>query len=114
VADVTLHEEWVAEAIPIPIPGTNRIDYKDVSHPGPANIRFDSIPDADLQARLRTLIEFVSAEIDRKRAIRDAGKRTIAIDLVLADRSIACARVGPPFVSQGSLETTLFPIVLPS
>jgi hypothetical protein len=78
-----LREEWVEEAVPVPIAGTNRLDFKDLSHPGPAHVQFETVTDLDLRSRLERLIEFASASTDRKRAIRDAGEGAIGTNLAL-------------------------------
>jgi hypothetical protein len=114
VADVELREEWIAEAVAVALPGTNRTDYKDLSHPGPAYVQFEWVSDPDLRSRLERLIEFASAHVDRQRAIRDAGQRSIAVDLAIdGGPNIIRTRVDPPLVGHTTVEATVFPVSLP-
>ena len=114
VATVHLSETWISEWAPVLLSGTNRTGRKDLSHPGPAHVQFESVADAELQTRLARLIEFASADLVRQRAIRDAGQRTIGIDFVIEnDRRIVGARVEAPPIGYTAVETTQFPVVIP-
>ena len=109
-----LHEEWVQDIVEMPIPGRAGLGHKDLSHRGPAYIRFDHIDDHRLEVHLERLIDFADGDLEQKRAIRDAGGRTFPLDLVLDDgRSITGACVEAPTSWDGPTESTLFRIALP-
>jgi hypothetical protein len=114
VADIELHEEWVERLAPMPLPGTGRIGHKDLSGPGQAHVAFLSVTDPDLQLRLERLVEFVSADRERKRRMRDARQTAIAVDLVIGERNIIGARVDPPGSALGLVEDMWFPVALPA
>jgi hypothetical protein len=114
LARVELHETWIVEWVPVPIPGTNRTDRKDLSHPGPASLRFSDVEDQEFRGRLATLVEFATAGVDRQRAIRDAGLRSVAVDLALdGGRQVSGAVVQAPLVGTGSVESAMFSVALP-
>jgi hypothetical protein len=114
VADVELHEEWVQNVLEVPIPGRAGFGHKDLSHRGPAHIRFEHIDDQRLELQVERLLDFADGDLEQKRTIRDVGGRTFPLDLMLDDgRSISGARVAAPPSWDAPTESTLFPIALP-
>lgn len=114
VAAVDLVEEWIADAVPVAIPGQNTVGYKDLSHAGQAYVRVTRIYDEEFETRLKRLVEFTTGDLDRKRAIRDAGQRAIALDLIIeGGRVIRGARIDPPLTTYTDVVDTAFPVALP-
>ena len=114
VATVMLREEWVARMVPVPIPGENRVDYKDLSHSGQAYVQFETVEDPNLRGRLELLVEFASTDVERRRAIRDAGQRAISLEFRLEDDRNVQGIVEPPVVAQATIKNTLFRVSLPA
>jgi hypothetical protein len=114
VARVELHETWIDEWVPVPIPGTNRIDRKDLRHPGPAGLTFTDVEDEEFRERLAKLNGFAAASVEQKRAYRDAGLSSVRLDLALDEgRQVIGAIVQAPRVGTGSVESAVFQISLP-
>lgn len=114
VAEIELRQQWIEDRVSFPMPGATQLGVKDLSHWGQAYLRFLSVRDEGFQARLDGLVDFVFADRDRQRQLRDAGRRSLAVDLVLDDgQAFRTARVEPPTRATRSARVTEFPVFLP-
>jgi hypothetical protein len=114
VASVELEEEWIEKVVPVPIAGQSTLGHRDLSHAGQAYLRITAVYDTEFGARLERLVEFASADLDRKRAIRDAGERAVAVNLVVDEtRNLPGTSIEPPFFGYTGVADTAFPVSLP-
>jgi hypothetical protein len=115
VAFIELQEEWIEDVVRVPLPGTGRDGYKDLSHSGQAYVRFTELVDPGFSAQLERLVEYAGADLDRQRAMRNAGQRgPLVIDLLVDGRNLMGAHINAPAFGHMRITDAMFPAALPS
>ncbi|HEX5593425.1 MAG TPA: hypothetical protein VFX35_08765 [Solirubrobacterales bacterium] len=112
-AEIVLCERFRLQSTPIPIPGTNRVDFKQTVIKGESTIRFIQVDDPELQDELNRLIAAAS-DNDLRRRQRDERWAPRAVDLVLDyERNLPGCRLRHPLIGYSAIDATDFPIDLP-
>ena len=111
-AEILLTERARLESTPVPITGTNRVDFKQTPIRGQSTIRFIQVDDLELEDELKQLIAAAS-DVDLKRRQRDEHWSPKPLDLILdPERNLSGCRLVHPSFGYSAIEATDFPIDL--
>ena len=111
--EIVLTERARLESTPVPITGTNRVDFKQTTIRGQSTIRFIQVDDLELEDELKQLISAAS-DVDLRRRQRDERWSPKSLDLILDfERNLSECRLAHPSFGYAAIEATDFPIDLP-
>jgi hypothetical protein len=112
-SEIVLTETARLESTPVPITGTNRMDFKRTLIHGQSTIKFIQVDDPKLEDELRQLIA-AAGNVDLRRRQRDERWGTQPIDLILDyERNVSGCQLTHPLFGHSGIDATDFPIHLP-
>jgi hypothetical protein len=108
-----LTERARLESTPVPITGTNRVDFKQTPIRGQSTIQFIQVDDPALESELKQLIAAAS-DVDLRRRQRDEQWSPKPFDLILDyEENLSGCRLAHPVFGYSAIEATDLPIDLP-